>query len=101
MLSKMGKVDAQMNKIYYAVAKLVNLAKDLQEEYPLLNTETLIVDQIIKESSSYMDLLHVRETNIIERIEMRRMARPGASIQSEIDYTTGEVNETPESNDVD
>jgi hypothetical protein len=102
MLSKMGKVDAQMNKIFYSIAKLVNHAKELVNDYPVDGVEVVLMNHVISKAEKYMDDLHIDELRVIHQIEMLRVTSPTrdydqtafdfcSGVEDTIDPDTGEI----------
>jgi hypothetical protein len=90
MFSKMGKVDAQMNKIFYSIAKLVNHAKELMNDYPMDGVEVVLMKHVISKAEKYMDDLHIDELSVIHQIEMRRVTSPTRDYdQTAIDFCSG------------
>ena len=90
MLSNMGKVDAQMNKIFYSIAKLVNHAKELVNDYPVDGVEVVLINHVISKAEKYMDDLHIDELSVIHQIEMRRATSPTRDYdQTAIDFCSG------------
>lgn len=90
MLSKMGKVDAQMNKIFYSIAKLVNHAKELVNDYPVDGVEVVLMNHVVAKAEKYMDDLHIDELSVIHQIEMRRTTSCTRNYdQTTIDFCSG------------